>query len=93
MEVRNKDICIKVDNARFVMTPHARITMDGALAFMNIAVQTGRLKELNVGMLELLTRLTTPQQKKETLDKMDDLLDSIGETLGELDKDTDPDKW
>ena len=95
MEERNKNICIKVDNAKFVTNPEARLTLKGVIAYLECAIETGQTRRLNTLMCQLLIKMVDGPKGDDIRDKMDTLLDNIGKGLDDLEEelDEDKDKW
>jgi hypothetical protein len=69
VEARTKDVCIKVDNKQFVLEKSARMTLDGAVAYLDVAIRTGAYQELNAGMLLLLNAVMAKHQDNDQQDK------------------------
>ncbi len=65
MEARTPDICIKVDNKEFVLRKEARMTIDGAAAYLDVAIKTGQYQKLNAGMLMLLNDVMQDNNNQE----------------------------
>jgi hypothetical protein len=67
MEVRSDDVCVKVDNAKFVVKPQARMTLDGVMAYIDVAIKFDCMDELNAGMLTLLHSVIRKHNPKTEL--------------------------
>ena len=67
MERRTEDVTIKVDNRNFALHPMSKMTLDGVMAYIDVAIQTKKYKELNDGMLHLLHSVML-----ETRERMED---------------------
>lgn len=65
MEVRNQDVCIKVDNKQFVLDEKARMTMNSAMAFIMCALQTGRHEQLNLAMCAILSKILMEYEREK----------------------------
>ena len=65
MEVRNRDVCIKVDNKQFVLDENARQTLEGAMAFIMCALQTRKHEQLNVAMCHVLSRILLEHEREK----------------------------
>ena len=65
MEVRNESITIKVDHKGFVLDENARQTMNGAMAFLMCALQTGRHQQLNLAMCAILSKILMDYEREK----------------------------
>ena len=57
MEVSNENFTIAVDSKKFVADPEAKLSLDGAMAFLSYILHTGEHEKANSMLCQLLTMM------------------------------------